>query len=156
MTDTIRLSAEDIARALTKLLINYHKQEVESQGTVPDDEGKLADTEQSAPLLLENADEDDAQPDPFHEPTVSGRHTGADGLAGAPWENTTGLMPKALNLPMSPVLYAKMLWITNNVPKMSLQKIARMGAEMAADKIIAEHYKPGPGGLLQHEQGPQP
>lgn len=61
-----------------------------------------------------------------------------------PWEDLTDVLPKGLNLPMSPALYAKMLWITNNVPKMSLQKIAKAGAEAEADRLIALYYKPSP------------
>jgi hypothetical protein len=57
-----------------------------------------------------------------------------------PWEDLSA-GAKGLNLPMSPELYAKMLWCTNNIPKMSLQKLARMGAEKMADELIAKYYK---------------
>ena len=57
-----------------------------------------------------------------------------------PWEDLSR-GAKGLNLPMSPELYAKMVWCTDNIPKMSLQKLARMGAEKMADELIAKHYK---------------
>lgn len=57
-----------------------------------------------------------------------------------PWEDLSH-GSKGLNLPMSAELYAKMRWCNENVPKMSLQKLARMGAEKLADELIAKHYK---------------
>ena len=57
-----------------------------------------------------------------------------------PWEDLSH-GAKGLNLPMSPELYAKMLWCTNNVPKMSLQKLARLGAEKLADELIEKYYR---------------
>lgn len=58
-----------------------------------------------------------------------------------PWEDLSR-GAKGLNLPMSAELYAKMAWCTENVPKMSLQKLARQGAEAEADRLIALYYKP--------------
>lgn len=90
--------------------------------------------------------EDDLQ-DPQQEAEAVSAHNAESGTTAlpedqrAPWEDIEGVMPKALSLPMSPALYAKMLWITNNVPKMSLQKIAKAGAEAEADRLIALHYK---------------
>lgn len=132
MSDTMRLSAEEIARALTKLLIGFHEQDAEQQAAAHDDEANTSAPGQIALPLQNSIDADGAQQGSMNQ----------SGQTGAPWEILDGVVPKGLNLPMSPALYAKMLWITNNVPKMSLQKIARMGAEMAADKLIAEHYKP--------------
>lgn len=57
-----------------------------------------------------------------------------------PWEDLSH-GSKGLNLPMSAELYAKMRWCNENVPKMPLQKLARMGAEKLADELIAQHYK---------------
>lgn len=56
-----------------------------------------------------------------------------------PWEDLSR-GAKGLNLPMSAELYAKMLWCTENIPKMSLQKLARLGAEKLADELIAQHF----------------
>lgn len=44
---------------------------------------------------------------------------------------------RATSLIMSPTLYAKMQWVTNNVPKMSQQKLIHAGAEAEADRLIA-------------------
>ena len=60
----------------------------------------------------------------------------------APWDNLSGVMPKGLNLPMHPALYVKMVWLTENLPKMSLQRLAKQGTEELVDRLIAEHYKP--------------
>lgn len=57
-----------------------------------------------------------------------------------PWEDLSH-GSKGLNLPMSAELYAKMRWCTQNIPQMSLQKLARMGAEQICDQLIAKHYK---------------
>ncbi|MEJ7804359.1 MAG: hypothetical protein WKG03_00340 [Telluria sp.] len=61
--------------------------------------------------------------------------------AKKPWEDLSA-GGKGVNVPMSPELYAKMKWVTENVPKMSLQKIARMGADAECDRLIAQFYKP--------------
>jgi hypothetical protein len=57
-----------------------------------------------------------------------------------PWDDLTG-EPKGLSLKMMPVLYAKMQWVCDNVPRMSMLKIVREGAEAEADRLIALHYK---------------
>ncbi len=61
--------------------------------------------------------------------------------AKKPWEDLSA-GAKGLNLPMSAELYAKMVWVCDNVPRMSLQKIAKQGAEELCDRLIAQHYKP--------------
>jgi hypothetical protein len=57
-----------------------------------------------------------------------------------PWDDLTG-EPKGLSLKMTPVLYAKMQWVCDNVPRMSMLKIVREGAEAEADRLIALHFK---------------
>lgn len=57
-----------------------------------------------------------------------------------PWE-ASGIRGKGVNLKTSAELYAKMKWITENVPRMSILKIVRQGAEAEADRLIAEHYQ---------------
>jgi hypothetical protein len=67
----------------------------------------------------------------------------SDDVADAPkpWEDLSA-GAKGLNLPMSAELYAKMVWVCDNVPRMSLQKIAKQGAEELCDRLIAQYYKP--------------
>jgi hypothetical protein len=112
-------TAEEFLEALTAMMVAYNQQPAEDD---------LQDPQHDAGVL--------------HVQNAQAVSTALPEGQRAPWEAIDGVMPKALNLLMPPALYAKMLWITNNVPKMSLQKIAKIGAEMAADKLIAEHYKP--------------
>lgn len=70
--------------------------------------------------------------------------TGKSGLATAgpfPWDEATGPV-KGLSLQMAPPLYAKMKWACENVPQMSMQKIARAGAEAECDRLIELYFKP--------------
>lgn len=59
-----------------------------------------------------------------------------------PWE-AVGKQGKGVTIKTSAELYAKMKWVTENVPQMSIQKIVRQGAEAEADRLIAEHYPNG-------------
>lgn len=64
-------------------------------------------------------------------------------LAGpAPWEALIDdpTKERATSMKMSPTLYAKMQWVTNNVPKMSFQKLIQAGAEAEADRLIALYH----------------
>ena len=61
----------------------------------------------------------------------------------APWEIASDdVKPKGLNFPMAGKLYAKMLWLTENLPKTSFQKLVLEGTTQYVDKLIAEHYEP--------------
>jgi hypothetical protein len=59
-----------------------------------------------------------------------------------PWETVdkNGRV-KNVPLPMDAVLYEKMNWLTNNLPKMSLQKLAIAGTTAYVDALIEKHYK---------------
>lgn len=48
---------------------------------------------------------------------------------------------KLKGLKISSVLHAKMLWLTKHVPKTSIQKIVKVGAETEVDRLIALHYR---------------
>lgn len=113
-------TAEEFMAALAALLDAYNEPHDAEEGV------------EEVQRVQVDADEQESQ-------EVRSARTGDD---MRPWEDVTGVSSKGLNLPMSPALYAKMLWITNNVPKMSLQKIAKAGAEAEADRLIALHYKP--------------
>ena len=57
-----------------------------------------------------------------------------------PWDDLSA-GGKGINLQTSVEQYAKMKWVTENVPKMSLLKIARQGVEAETNRLIALHYK---------------
>jgi len=60
----------------------------------------------------------------------------------APWDLVNkNEQKKFVPLPMDAELYAKMTWLTNNLPKMSLQKLAVAGTTAHVDALIKEHYK---------------
>jgi hypothetical protein len=62
--------------------------------------------------------------------------------APLPWNNDEYLpdLPKGQNLMLHPELYAKMKWLTRNVPQLSLQKIIKVGTETEVQRLLDEHY----------------
>ncbi|MFZ6872322.1 hypothetical protein ACO0LF_09680 [Undibacterium sp. Di27W] len=61
----------------------------------------------------------------------------------APWDLVEkNARTKGLNFPMDAELYAKMHWITENVPKMSFQKIVKIATEEYVDRLIVDLYRP--------------
>jgi hypothetical protein len=59
-----------------------------------------------------------------------------------PWElvDKNGKV-KAVPLPMPPDLYEKMFWLTQNLGKMSFQKLAIEGTTRLVDELIDKHYR---------------
>jgi hypothetical protein len=80
----------------------------------------------------------DAVPDELSAPTPPGA-TESDTAPTMPWEDLSR-GSKSMNFQPDPKLYAKMMWCKENVPMMSLQKLARLGTEKFADELIAKHY----------------
>lgn len=77
------------------------------------------------------------------EPHVGIEKTPSEAVkAVPPWElvDPNGKV-KAVPLPMDTVLYAKMLWLTQNLGKMSFQKLAIEGTSKHVDELIKEYYK---------------
>jgi hypothetical protein len=60
--------------------------------------------------------------------------------AKKPWEELSR-GSKGINFQPDPELYAKMIWCKENVPMMSLLKVARDGANAECDRLIALYYK---------------
>jgi hypothetical protein len=60
-------------------------------------------------------------------------------LGPFPWECATGT-PKGISIKLPATSYAKLQWVCDNVPRMSLQRIAREGAEAYADRLVALHF----------------
>lgn len=59
-----------------------------------------------------------------------------------PWDAYEVHKKMGVNLQVEPGLYKKMTWLTENLPKMSLQKLAKMGLEAEVDRLLALHYRP--------------
>jgi len=89
-----------------------------SNGTVPD---RLASSDSS-----------------FHQSTVSNVEQ-AKSLA--PWELANEKVPVGFNLRMDQVLHAKALWLCQNLPAMSQQKLYRQAIEEKIDALLKKHYK---------------
>lgn len=140
MTTTESSTPEDVLHAIAELLDKYRDQNRRHADAANAEAALCPITHEQAVLPLYAVDDAQAEEDTAPAPKAA---TDLEIRSSpGPWEDLTGVLPKGLNLPMSPALYAKMLWITNNVPKMSLQKIAKAGAEAEADRLIALHYKP--------------
>lgn len=59
----------------------------------------------------------------------------------APWDSAREDVAVYTNFKMSQVTHAKMVWVTDNVPKMkSMQKIIDAAVLPMLERLIAEHY----------------
>lgn len=143
MTDTNRRSADEILRALTELLIEHHKQNSEGHESAEDRE--LADESQHQQVLLP------LQPAGINGVTCDGdpalpvgmaEHAGVVPVPWAQYVDANPTKKRSTSLILSPTLHAKMLWVVNNVPKISQQKLIQAGAEAEADRLIALYHKP--------------
>ncbi|USX13259.1 hypothetical protein NHH88_26950 [Oxalobacteraceae bacterium OTU3CAMAD1] len=60
-----------------------------------------------------------------------------------PWAVPVDTMrEKSITIPMSPGMQLKLKWIVENVPQMSMRKIAIAGFAAETERLIALHYKP--------------
>lgn len=117
MSNTNTIDAHDVLREIAGLLIKYRDQD-QVGDQAPGEESEVAAAEPATASAI-------AMP--------------------APWEAYVDHDPnwkKAASLEMSPTLYAKIQWVTHNVPKMSQRKLIMAGAEAEADRLIALYYKP--------------
>ena len=61
----------------------------------------------------------------------------------APWAVPADTMKeKTINLPVTPEQQLKLKWIVENVPQMSMRKIAIAGFAAETERLIALYYKP--------------
>lgn len=104
-------------------------------------------TRVSESVALQEAIQAAQTPGPAQPPAKPAEMAPAPALQAAevipqpkPWDNPTE-KPKGLNFQPTEVLHAKMEWVCHNVPKMSRLRIAREGAELLCDQLIAKHYK---------------
>jgi hypothetical protein len=59
-----------------------------------------------------------------------------------PWEKIEVRKEMGVTIQVQPELYKKMIWLTENVPQMSRQKLTRMGLETEVERLLALHYHP--------------
>jgi hypothetical protein len=59
-----------------------------------------------------------------------------------PWEQIEVLKEMGVTIQVQPDLYKKMIWLTENVPQMSRQKLTRMGLEAEVERLLTLHYRP--------------
>jgi hypothetical protein len=59
-----------------------------------------------------------------------------------PWREFVPDKAKGFTTTFDPELHARLVWITETVPKMSIQKIVKAAVLEYAEKLIAEHTKP--------------
>lgn len=145
MTDTKRRTDKEALLALTELLIKHLQQDEEGEETAPDDaEASPAGHQQVALQHTRTADHDGAGEEAA--PARTQEHNGSGEAAAAPWEAYLDADPAKktpTSLIMSNTLRAKLLWVVDNVPKISQQKVMQAGAEAEADRLIALYHKPG-------------
>ncbi|ABO60594.1 hypothetical protein LA345_38905 (plasmid) [Burkholderia vietnamiensis] len=109
-----------------------------------------ADTAAPEPAAQEAAEAsampaDTPNPMPTAEKPAKAPKTASPGNRKAerkPWDEYLPTEAKGFTTKFDPELHAKLVWITENVPKMSIQKIVKAAVAEFADKTIAERYKP--------------
>jgi len=59
----------------------------------------------------------------------------------APWDDANPKVPVGFNFRMDQRLHAKAVWLCENVPAMSQQKLYRMAVEEKIEELLKKHYK---------------
>lgn len=59
----------------------------------------------------------------------------------APWDDTNPKVPVGFNFRMDQRLHAKAVWLCENVPAMSQQKLYRMAVEEKIEELLKKYYK---------------
>lgn len=145
MTDTSRRTDKEALRIMMELLIEHFQQDQEDEAAaLGEEEADVTEHGQVAlPLALIGTDTgDEEEPAPLAPQAYAG--TGE--AAPTPWEAYLDEDPtkkRSTSLIMSKTLRAKLLWVVDNVPKISQQKVIHAGAEAEADRLIALHQKHG-------------
>lgn len=88
------------------------------------------------------ASADDPNPAPTAAKAPKTASPGHKKAERKPWDEYLPTEAKGFTTKFAPELHAKLVWITENVPKMSIQKIVKAAVAEFADKTIAERYKP--------------
>jgi hypothetical protein len=145
MTETKRRTADDVLYAVAELLVEYRDQKLADAAALEEQSVAVAAVPgQTALPQQEPGEHRLLQAD--IDATSPTEVAALDTEIPAPWGEYIDPDPtkkKSTSLIMSPTLYAKMQWVTNNVPKMSLQKLIQAGTEAEADRLIALHHKRG-------------
>lgn len=59
----------------------------------------------------------------------------------APWDDANPKMPVGFNFRMDQRLHAKAVWLCENMPAMSQQKLYRMAVEEKVEELLKKYYK---------------
>lgn len=59
----------------------------------------------------------------------------------APWDDANPKVPVGFNFRMDQRLHAKAVWLCENMPAMSQQKLYRMAVEEKIDELLKKYYK---------------
>ena len=59
----------------------------------------------------------------------------------APWDDANPKVPVGFNFRMDQRLHAKAVWLCENVPAMSQQKLYRMAVEEKIEELLKKYYK---------------
>ena len=125
MSDTVTKDPEALLRAFAGMLNEFYGNDAD------DTPERLA----AAPLAPQQAGLE-------FDSTVEALAANASRTGAGPWEAYDVQKKKGVNLQVPPDLYKKMIWLTENVPKMSHLKLARMGLEAEVERLLSLHYRP--------------
>ena len=108
-------------------------------GTVPN---------QTAPYLTEPDDAARHQATPNHMAPAKTTPNPATSVQAprrkqkpAPWDDANPKVPVGFNFRMDQRLHAKAVWLCENMPAMSQQKLYRMAVEEKIDELLKKYYK---------------
>lgn len=59
-----------------------------------------------------------------------------------PWDAIEVLKRMGINVQVEPDMYKKMVWLTQNVPQLSLQKIVKRALAAEVDRMVVAYYRP--------------
>lgn len=63
-------------------------------------------------------------------------------FSDGPWKKIEVHKEMGVTIKVQPEVYKKMIWLTENVPQMSHQKLTRMGLEAEVERLLTLYYRP--------------
>ncbi|MES2151256.1 MAG: hypothetical protein V4508_15865 [Pseudomonadota bacterium] len=124
MNTTTPKDAEALLLAFANMLNEFYG---------PEDDGNMASPAPEPSATRQAGLEFDLAPESKQADQPSGR---------GPWEDIDITKKMGVSIQVMPELYKKMIWLTENVPQMSHQKLTRMGLEAEVERLLERHYRP--------------
>jgi hypothetical protein len=132
-------STDDLMALIRSKQENIKPVEMVPSGTVPnrtEPHYTIADDTTSR-----HAMPDHTAPDQTAPPVVNPESPPKRKLKTAPWDDANPKVPVGFNFRMDQRLHAKAVWLCENMPAMSQQKLYRMAVEEKIEELLKKYYK---------------